>query len=99
MQQINTYGSGAIANAGVPKTMSAHMPSVTLTANATTPSPQPTALTPQSMLQRLPSIIQPAPVDLAPPCDTFATWVSNNGLLVGVGMAVVAWLMWKEGHR
>jgi hypothetical protein len=92
MQSVNS----PIADAGVPQTMTAGMPSMTLTAQAVAYPPVPSmGITPQYLLQRLPSIIQPAPVNLQS-CNTFAEWISDNGLMVGLGMALAAWLLWKE---
>lgn len=98
MNELNTYG-GPVVDSGVPKTMTATMPSMTMTAQAAATHPvQPPALTPAYLLEKLPSIIEPAPINVAP-CDTFAQWVSDNGILVGVGMALLAWFVWKEHVR
>lgn len=95
MQNVNQ----PMADSGIPKTMTANMPSMALTVEAVTPGPvQPTGLTPHSLLERLPSIIQPAPVNVEP-CNTFASWIADNGLLVGIGMAALAWFAWSEGKR
>lgn len=48
-------------------------------------------LDPTSLVQRLPSIVNPTPVDLSATCDAFTLWVANNpGLALG-GLAVVAY--------
>jgi len=87
-----------MADAGVPKFTTAQMPDMILTAQAvsgqgTAPS-QPPALTPQSLNERLPSIVQPAPVTVPPPCDSFAQWVNDHQLLIGIGMALTAFFVW-----
>lgn len=51
-----------------------------------------TAITPTDLVQRLPSIVNPAPVDhLAATCDAFTLWVANNPALALGGLAVVAY--------
>lgn len=81
----------------MPSATKSTMPSITSTAQTVMPPQQP-VLTPQSMAQRMPSIVNPTPVQIAPPCsDPFATWVNDNMLLVGVGLVGLAWLVWGKG--
>jgi len=53
-------------------------------------------LTPLDVVQRMPSIVTPAPVDMgATACDPFTAWVSSNPLLALGGLGLVAWLLMK----
>jgi hypothetical protein len=63
-----------------------------LTPPTTTNAP---AITPQSLLQRLPSIIQPAPAVKPPVCDSFSQWVNQNQIWLGVGLVFAAYLVWE----
>lgn len=51
----------------------------------------PSAVTPTTVVQRLPSIVNPTPVDLGATCDPFTAWVAANPLLAIGGLAVVAY--------
>ncbi len=51
-------------------------------------------MTPASLSQPLPSIVQSAPVEVGPQCDAFTQWVADNPLLAGgmlVGLALLTW--------
>jgi hypothetical protein len=73
--------------APMPMVKHVHMPSVAgiggLGATATT--------TPTALVQRLPSIVNPTPVDLSTTCDWFTLWVANNPGIAMVGLATVAY--------
>ena len=49
------------------------------------------ALAPTDVAQRLPSIVNPTPVDLGAACDPFPAWVAANSALAIGGLAVVAY--------
>lgn len=70
------------------------MPSVTDTANniPATPTPQ---LSPTILAQKMPSIVNPAPAQVAPPpCpNDFATWINANPVLAIAGLAGLAYLL------
>ena len=95
--------SSPMADAGVPQFTTQALPSMidsAAVANGGVPV-TPTALTPQSLVERLPSIIQPAPttVNPNPPCDPLTEWVSNNQLLAALGLGVLAWAIFFTGGR
>ena len=95
--------SAPMADAGVPQFTTQSLPSMIDTAtvaNGGVPV-TPTALTPQSLVERLPSIIQPAPavVNPNPSCDPLTEWVSNNQLLAALGLGVLAWAIFFTGGR
>lgn len=75
--------------ADLPKPTSMTMPSLVATANTTIPS-TPEQLTPMALNQRLPSIVNQTPMNMAPLCDPFAQFISQNMLLVGAGLALAA---------
>lgn len=49
------------------------------------------AVTPTTVVQRLPSIVNPTAVNLSDTCDPLAMWVSEHPLLAIGGLAVVAY--------
>lgn len=49
------------------------------------------AVTPTTVVQRLPSIVNPTPVDLSSTCDQFTAWVAANPGLALLGLATVAY--------
>jgi len=51
----------------------------------------PVTTVPTALTQRLPSIVNPTPVDLSATCDAFTLWVANNPLFALGGLAVVAY--------
>jgi len=75
------------------------MPSITDTANTVVPStPQP-ILTPQYLTQKMPSIVNPAPMgNPAPACaaDPVTQWVSDNPMLAAAGLALCAWMVFGK---
>lgn len=90
-------GMGAVDSSTMPTTMTGSMPSVTATAEAVNPAPQGQIL-PTDFMQRLPSIVNPSPVQVASggPCDSVATWVSNNPLLAILSLGVLGVLVFRE---
>jgi hypothetical protein len=93
--------SSPIADAGVPVFTTRTLPSIIDTVQASTGGAPvtPTAMTPQSLVERLPSIIQPAPVNVAAPaCDPLTQWVSDNQLLAALGLGLLAWMVLFSGH-
>lgn len=50
-----------------------------------------TPLTPTTVVQRLPSIVNPTATNLAATCDPFAMWVSQNPWFAIGGLAVIAY--------
>lgn len=79
--------------APMPSATQSTMPSITSTAQVVAPQPPP-VLTPTNMQQRMPTIVNPAPMNVAPVCtDDFATWVSNNTMLAVGGLAVLAFML------
>jgi hypothetical protein len=86
--------SSPMADAGVPQFTTGSLPSMVdtaITVNGNQPV-TPRALTPQSLVERLPSIIQPAPAVVTPDaCDPFTQWVNDNQLLAALGLGVLAW--------
>jgi hypothetical protein len=57
-------------------------------------------LTPSALVQRLPSIVNPAPVDLSPPCSSFTQWVADNPGLAFGGLALVAYFtIFHKGRK
>lgn len=46
---------------------------------------------PTSLVQRLPSIVNPTAVNLNAACDPFTLWVANNPMLAAGGLAVIAY--------
>lgn len=92
--------SSPMADAGVPVFTTATLPSMTDTAQAVAGNQPvtPTALTPQSLVERLPSIIQPAPTVVNPDaCDPFTQWVADNQLLAAIGLGALAWFVFFAG--
>ena len=91
VKQGGTYQANGTCQ--MPSATQSVMPSITATANVVAPQPPP-VLTPQNMAQRMPTIVNPAPVNVAPPCsDDFATWVSNNTMLTVGGLALLAFMV------
>jgi hypothetical protein len=76
----------------MPKTTTQTMPDITSTAHEPPPP-----ITPESLMQRLPDIVNPAPV-IVPTCaDAFAQWVDGNKLLAVGGLALLAWALLGKG--
>lgn len=72
-------------------------PAIVPTAVATTPAPQP-PLTPPDLNQRLPSIVNPGPVEVGPPpCESVSVWIARNQGLVLVGLGMLALAFWGKG--
>jgi hypothetical protein len=46
---------------------------------------------PTGLVQRLPSIVTPAAVDLSAKCDAFTLWVAENPMFALGGLAVIAY--------
>lgn len=82
----------------MPAMTTATMPTVTGTAQATTPSQQP-VITADYLNQRMPNIVNPAPVVIPPPCWDFARWVGDNELLVALALGVGIMFAWGKGGR
>ena len=93
----------------LPTATTATMPTVTGTANAWVGrqtgmhngqrgGKTPRAITPEYLNQRLPSIVNPAPVDLGPPpCGGgIGGWVSANPGLAAAGLLLLAWMAWGK---
>lgn len=80
--------------APMPKATSMAMPSVTDTVNSNPPTPAP-VLSPALLVQKMPSIVNPAPMNVAPvPCSNdFAQWVNDNPLIAVAGLAVVGYFL------
>ena len=93
---------GPIADSGVPKATTFQWPSMVHTANVIhaghTPPNLPPFMTPESMLARLPTIVQPVTVDVTPQCSTgFEGWINQNPGIAGMLLALVA--AWAWGAR
>ena len=56
-----------------------------------------TAVTPTTLVQRLPSIVTPSPTDLGASCDAFSLWVSENPVWALGGLAVIAYFAVLKG--
>lgn len=91
----------------MPSATTATMPTVTGTANATMGwggrgqrgGNTPHAITPQYLNQRLPSIVNPAPMDMGGNCQGgFGGWVADNPMLAGLGLVLLAWMTWRGGE-
>ena len=50
-----------------------------------------TPLTPTTVVQRLPSIVNPVATDLSAQCEPFTLWVSQNPWFAIGGLAVIAY--------
>jgi hypothetical protein len=90
----------------MPSATTATMPTVTGTANAfmnrggrgQRGGNTPHAITPQYLNQRLPSIVNPAPMDMGGNCQAgFGAWVGENPVLAGLGLVALAWMVWGRG--
>jgi hypothetical protein len=93
----------------LPTATNATMPTMTGTANVYTNRQQgsgrgqrggktPTAITPQYLNQRLPSIVNPAPAVVPPDCGGGITdWIGDNPLLAGAGLILLG--MWVWGRK
>lgn len=82
----------------MPSATKSVMPSITATAQVV--NTPPLTVTPQFLTQKMPSIVNPAPMVVAPACtDPFAQWVSDNTLLAAGGLALLAWMMLGGGMR
>jgi hypothetical protein len=93
---------GPIADSGVPKSTTFQFPSMVHSANILhagyTPPNLPPQMTAETMLARLPTIVQPVTVDVTPQCATgFEGWLNQNATLAGVLLAFVA--AWAWGAR
>lgn len=78
----------------MPRPTTMAMPNMSLTALAGLGDTS-TGITPTDLVQRLPSIVNPAPV-VADPCSSIAEWVSNNNGLAIVALAALAWFTFKD---
>jgi hypothetical protein len=91
----------------LPTATTATMPTVTGTANAWVGrqtgmhngqrgGKTPRAITPEYLNQRLPSIVNPAPVNVGPPpCGGgIVAWVGENPGLAAAGLVLLAWWAW-----
>ena len=88
----------------MPSATTATMPTVTGTANAVLGTNGqvgngPVAITPAWLNQRLPSIVNPAPLDMGVPgCGGGVSgWVGDNPVLALVGLAALAYAVWGRG--
>jgi hypothetical protein len=54
---------------------------------------------PTDLVQRLPSIVNPTPVNLSATCDAFTLWVAANPMLALGGLAVVAYFTIFHGGK
>lgn len=54
-------------------------------------------VTPTTLVQRLPSIVNPLPTDLGATCDAFTMWVSENPFWAIGGLAVIAYFTILKG--
>jgi hypothetical protein len=80
----------------MPSATTATMPSIVGTVDQSLPSPQP-VLTVQTLLQRMPQIVNPAPAQVEPDCPGIQQWVSANPFWAAVGVGVLA--LWVFGRR
>ncbi len=82
--------------APMPMVKYAKMPSVAgIGGLGATPAP----IDPTDLTQRLPSIVNPTAVNLAATCNPFVLWVSENPVLAGAGLAVIAYLTIFKGGK
>jgi len=54
-------------------------------------------VTPTTVVQRLPSIVNPTPTELGATCDAFTLWVSENPFWALGGLAVIAYFTVLKG--
>lgn len=67
--------------------------SATVAANAP-PAPGQQGLTIQSLNQRLPSIVNSAPISMAPDAgcaDPISAWAADNPMMAGLGLLALGW--------
>jgi hypothetical protein len=84
----------------MPSATQSTMPSITDTANTVIPStPQP-ILTPQYLVQKMPTIVNPAPMVSVSACsaDPITQWVSDNPFIAALGLAAAAYMVWGKGR-
>jgi hypothetical protein len=93
--------AGPIADSGLPTATTFQFPSMVNTAQAVFQGQSPNLppfMTPETMLARLPTIVQPVVVDVTPPCSQgFQGWISQNPMIAGILLAFVA--AWAWGAR
>lgn len=85
----------------LPSMTAATMPTMTDTANAVAGSggAQVPAITPAYLNQRLPSIVNPAPMDMGGGCATGITaWVGDNPLIALAGLMLLGCAVWGKGR-
>lgn len=85
----------------MPVSTTAVMPSITYSAQMLGTSPQP-GLTPQSLLNPMPSITNSTPVVVGPACTGVNQWINDNPLFAIGILAGLAFLMLggkKEHHK
>jgi len=56
-----------------------------------------TGLTPDLLVQRLPSIVNPDPVVPNPGCSAFEQWVADYPFMAAMGLVAVAYFTMKGG--
>lgn len=88
---------GPLTQRDMPKATTLVFPDIVATANAGLGAY--TNITPQSLNQRLPNIINSTPGSVAGNCDFFTEWVTANPLLAAAGLAGLALLLWKKDGR
>jgi hypothetical protein len=82
--------------AAMPAAVISRMPTVNgISGLGVTPAP----LTPTTLVQRLPSIVNPSAVDLSATCDPFTAWVAGNPLFAIGGLAVIAYFTILKGGK
>lgn len=92
---------GPIADSGLPQATTFTFPSMVHTANILhaghTPPNLPPFMTAETMLARLPNIIQPVTVDVTPTCATgFEGWVNQNPAIAAVIVGFLAAWAWTR---
>jgi hypothetical protein len=86
---------GAAGQTHMPKPIAYTHPDIVASANAGLGAATP-SLTPQSLNQRLPNIVNSTPSNVSTGCDSFSDWVSQNTLLAAGLLAGAAMLLWRH---
>lgn len=94
--------SQPLADTGVPQGTTFQFPSIVRSSQQMNQGMVPNivpGMTAETMLARLPTIVQPVVVDVTPQCATgFTGWVNQNPGMAGVILVLIAAWAWGAGR-
>lgn len=94
--------AGPLGNTGVPKATTFRFPSIVHTSQQMNQHQVPNivpGMTPETMLARLPTIVQPVTIDVTPQCATgMEGWINQNPGIAGIALVLIAAWAWGAGR-